>query len=286
MAEWLKAHAWKACKRETVSRVRIPLSPPFFKDLAQPKIYNKIVWSSYGRQHMKKLTVSLIFLFCSANLFAEDYHARTSSDNSQRIWNLKTAEEIGYKQFLVETVTRKTAERIKYNIVLVREFHENYCDKRPGNYPATKTMLNFGKIDIKNYKVKVKFLKGINNSFDYNVVEYKTPYKKFINWYDVENGQTTPYLYVVCKKTKGNSSEFYSRSELIGKDINFNNSEYKSRVIYDCDRTMEGFVRGLFFNPDIKFKNSEIKWRPPDKGTVGESNIKNVCNKLNLNGRF
>ena len=49
---------------------------------------------------------------------------------------------------------------------------------------------------------------------------------------------------------------------------------------------MEGFVRGLFFNPDIKFKNSEIKWRPPDKGTVGESNIKNVCNKLNLNGRF
>jgi hypothetical protein len=29
MAEWLKAHAWKACIRETVSRVRIPLSPPF-----------------------------------------------------------------------------------------------------------------------------------------------------------------------------------------------------------------------------------------------------------------
>ena len=23
----VKAHAWKACKRETVSRVRIPLSP-------------------------------------------------------------------------------------------------------------------------------------------------------------------------------------------------------------------------------------------------------------------
>ncbi len=27
MAEWLKAHAWNACGRETVSRVRIPLSP-------------------------------------------------------------------------------------------------------------------------------------------------------------------------------------------------------------------------------------------------------------------
>lgn len=29
VAEWLKAHAWKVCLRETVTRVRIPLSPPF-----------------------------------------------------------------------------------------------------------------------------------------------------------------------------------------------------------------------------------------------------------------
>ncbi len=29
VAEWFKAHAWNACIRETVSRVRIPLSPPF-----------------------------------------------------------------------------------------------------------------------------------------------------------------------------------------------------------------------------------------------------------------
>ena len=28
MAEWFKAHAWKVCIRETVSRVRIPLSLP------------------------------------------------------------------------------------------------------------------------------------------------------------------------------------------------------------------------------------------------------------------
>lgn len=32
VAEWLKAHAWNACIRETVSRVRIPLSPPFAAD--------------------------------------------------------------------------------------------------------------------------------------------------------------------------------------------------------------------------------------------------------------
>src|SRR6187401_1382038 len=30
MSEWLKEHAWKACVRETVPRVRIPFSPPTF----------------------------------------------------------------------------------------------------------------------------------------------------------------------------------------------------------------------------------------------------------------
>ena len=28
VAEWLKAHAWKACKGVTLSWVRIPFSPP------------------------------------------------------------------------------------------------------------------------------------------------------------------------------------------------------------------------------------------------------------------
>ena len=31
MAEWFKAHAWKACKEETLSWVRIPFSPPLIK---------------------------------------------------------------------------------------------------------------------------------------------------------------------------------------------------------------------------------------------------------------
>ena len=32
VAEWLKAHAWNACIRESVSRVRIPLCPPLTAD--------------------------------------------------------------------------------------------------------------------------------------------------------------------------------------------------------------------------------------------------------------
>ena len=37
MAEWLKALAWKACIRETVSWVRIPLPPPLQNRTANAK---------------------------------------------------------------------------------------------------------------------------------------------------------------------------------------------------------------------------------------------------------
>src|SRR5208283_4184959 len=35
MAEWLKAHAWKACLLERVTWVRIPLSPPVLQIAAK-----------------------------------------------------------------------------------------------------------------------------------------------------------------------------------------------------------------------------------------------------------
>ena len=49
MAEWFKAHAWKACKGVTLSRVRIPLSPPnhlskkafFYQKFKNRKIFKK-----------------------------------------------------------------------------------------------------------------------------------------------------------------------------------------------------------------------------------------------------
>ena len=37
VAEWLKAHAWKACKGEILSWVRIPFSPP--KKIMLAEIY-------------------------------------------------------------------------------------------------------------------------------------------------------------------------------------------------------------------------------------------------------
>src|SRR4051795_13393962 len=67
MAEWLKALAWKACIRETVSWVRIPLPPPRTKRL--------------------KYLLLLTFLLCEFFRYSgilrqsskEDLHAETNS---------------------------------------------------------------------------------------------------------------------------------------------------------------------------------------------------------------
>ncbi|MDF2616800.1 MAG: hypothetical protein K0Q47_1455, partial [Sedimentibacter sp.] len=42
MSEWFKEHAWKACLRETVTGVRIPLSPPYFVCFEHTYSNNKI----------------------------------------------------------------------------------------------------------------------------------------------------------------------------------------------------------------------------------------------------
>ena len=39
MAEWLKAHAWKVCVLLKVPRVRIPVSPPKFKNYLKKTFY-------------------------------------------------------------------------------------------------------------------------------------------------------------------------------------------------------------------------------------------------------
>ena len=49
LSEWLKEHAWKACVRETVPRVRISHSPPLFLNLflfqVGPQRFGLAQWS-------------------------------------------------------------------------------------------------------------------------------------------------------------------------------------------------------------------------------------------------
>lgn len=71
LSEWLKEHAWKACIRETVSRVRIPHSPPLKN---QPP-------------------VRLLFYYFSGGL-------QCSVLRNESLWTLSDPEGSSNKQFL------------------------------------------------------------------------------------------------------------------------------------------------------------------------------------------
>lgn len=53
VSEWLKEHAWKACRRATVSRVRIPSSPPRNMTRLHVSSYFLTVESSNPRRQLR-----------------------------------------------------------------------------------------------------------------------------------------------------------------------------------------------------------------------------------------
>src|SRR5690348_8085771 len=61
MAEWLKAHAWKACLLERVTWVRIPLSPPSFQWFTAPQSVPAISWRTQSQSsHFRLCTLHFI----------------------------------------------------------------------------------------------------------------------------------------------------------------------------------------------------------------------------------
>jgi len=68
MAEWLKAHAWKACVRETVPWVRIPLSPPTWP---KPYILCVGLWAIKSTAAAISLSNSGLLLGRTRSLFSK-----------------------------------------------------------------------------------------------------------------------------------------------------------------------------------------------------------------------
>src|SRR5262245_51007785 len=56
VAEWFKAHAWNACIGETLSGVRIPLSPPIYQR-NQPRMEK---WLTENQIDLAKAVVSMV----------------------------------------------------------------------------------------------------------------------------------------------------------------------------------------------------------------------------------
>ena len=60
VAEWSKAHAWKACRRVTVSRVRIPVDPPS-ASLVNTASHNSLNYSVVSARY-KRLSYLMLWL--------------------------------------------------------------------------------------------------------------------------------------------------------------------------------------------------------------------------------
>ena len=58
VAERLKAHAWKVCMRETVSRVRIPPPPPFVVEFVGYSVQNGILPHRFPRPRRLRRTMA------------------------------------------------------------------------------------------------------------------------------------------------------------------------------------------------------------------------------------
>ena len=161
MAEWLKAHAWKACKRETVSRVRIPLSPPFLKDLAQPRIFIKIYWSSYGRQYMKKFFILIIlnlsfFSVLNAKQFKTNLQCDIELNGkflATKTFPLDSSKNDGYLDYVDDSIV---------------EFHESIPmdssnDKWTILYYHIDRFSGTGRVDVSNQINAKQLIKHIND---------------------------------------------------------------------------------------------------------------------------
>ena len=95
VAEWLKAHAWKVCMRETVSRVRIPPPPPGsnatksnISIISPPKILTTIAANFNAEPDDSFLTWKIIGLKGLRNLIDQYRCAITFHQNPQQRLNI------------------------------------------------------------------------------------------------------------------------------------------------------------------------------------------------------
>src|ERR1700747_2814379 len=68
MAEWLKAHAWKACLLERVTWVRIPLSPPYSRTAAANQCKSRCLRDGRAKHFLRPVRPKVLHRWGSAPL--------------------------------------------------------------------------------------------------------------------------------------------------------------------------------------------------------------------------
>jgi hypothetical protein len=118
MAEWLKAHAWKACLGETLTWVRIPLSPP---------LENKDLHGKYRRSG--QYWVIMVFRDAGLNLYRRHRRAcKAKHSYNQRTSEFKKTQK-GWKRCECPTVASNSERRARPGIdqcLAMRRSNDSY----------------------------------------------------------------------------------------------------------------------------------------------------------------
>ena len=201
MAEWLKARAWKVCKGATLSRVRIPLSPP--------KKMKKIIFISF----------TLLFAYYSSIVIS--------------LYNLHKAVFFKNQNLIEEFIEFKTLKsNLKKNI---DKTIKSEIEKDKTLDPATKLLTfalasNFSEILISNYinpKDITLLLNKINND--------KVPKPNLAKTYFVIiklNFENFNQIYINYEKNNEKIPVVFKRDKYRWKLVNINfNSNQIRRII-------------------------------------------------------
>ena len=245
VAEWLKAHAWKACKREIVSGVRIPSSPLNYK---KSKIMYRIItltlliplssicqkqYQNFDYKYTKKDSLTIIQINSTIE-------SLTNEINKTNIF----FEKINIKK--IKKLEKKNNLNINYNTnTSIRNNFHNMSKKNQNIYSEYAKFKNNSikyrlKIDSLNNEL-ISIKNYGTNRFNINDLEIKENILIFNNR-EVSNSEilvenekgtniTSTWHYeknVFTKKKQWSNRDFFHNIFLSGKDLPFNDDYFKN----------------------------------------------------------
>ena len=182
MAEWLKAHAWKACKLLKVSRVRIPLSPPLIRnyDIIIKMIMKKRFMSGKLRniyfQKGKKIISKNIATFLKKNNLNKIIRLQKND------FDLLKKNKIRYTHFNIKKTVHKKGDKCLIVRIIKPGFFDGKISKQPifsshvliyAKCLSSKNNLQYNKIKKTYFKHSLSNIKNIKDLKKAMIRRYK-----------------------------------------------------------------------------------------------------------------
>ena len=234
MAEWLKAHAWKACKGETLSWVRIPFSPPFFT--VPKKITVDIVSKMIQFYQLKNRVISRIL-------------SPLKKNNAMLVYGPQRT----FTNFFTQLFERNVyINQLKGNMEKNINFYKHNPSPKIDNYikfkPIVFVLYKEFDLWIESLKKKPMDFLIINKKFDYNISTVS----------DIENLQkyhSNFYKFWINNKYLVNKLEFVNFRDMLEEDKVLKYIEYIKNK-YNLTTSSKYFIPKKFITQIILIRKS------------------------------